>query len=133
MKKLIYPALLLLAIGYGCRKKEKDTNKTPVYSVVSIAKPAENDTVYQTNDSSIIEFNVTDAVGIDTVFMNVLNPSGGSMYFGYFIVNDKSLHYKGYHKLNDGVTKPTIYTLEVDAHNSSKNKTVLRRPFVLAP
>jgi len=133
MKTFTYFMFSLLLFTAACKKKDDQVSPTPVYPVISVLSPATIDTVYQTFDSSVIDFTVTDAIEIDTVFMNVLNPSGGSMYFGYFIVNDKTLHYRGYHKLNDGVTEPKTYTLQIEAHNSSKNKTVVNRNFILAP
>ena len=134
MRKYLYLSVALLAIGYGCKKKDKKTDTGNAYSTITISKPAVGDTVSQKEDSTVIEFDVTDPVKIDTVFMQLQNPSGGAMYFGYFVVNDKNLHYKGYHKVDDGVSAPTKqYRLHVEAHNSSKHSTVATREFVLVP
>ncbi|MCC7299217.1 MAG: hypothetical protein IT244_12850 [Bacteroidia bacterium] len=134
MKQLVYILLPLLLFTAACKKNEtEEPPKAPVYSKITILSPATTDTLYQTNDSSVIDFTVTDDIEIDTVFMNVLNPNGGSMYYGYFIVNEKTLHYRGYHKFDDGVTEPKTYSLVLEAHNSSKNQTKATRYFTLAP
>lgn len=121
---------MVLATICACKKKDSTKNTPPT---ITIYKPAAMDSVNQKFDSTVIEFEVNDAVKIDTVFMEVLNPNGGAMYFGYFIVNDKTLKYKGYHKLDDGVVAPKIYTLRVEARNSKRLSTVAKREFVLKP
>jgi hypothetical protein len=130
LRKYFIISIAALATVCACKKKDKEENTAPT---IVIYKPAAMDSVDQKFDSTVIEFEVKDAVEIDTVYMDVLNPNGGSMYSGYFIVNDKTLRYKGYHKLDDGVVAPKTYTLRIDAYNSKRLRTVANREFILRP